>query len=124
VSAIAFDVAELRSLAGALPQTRGCDFCVAGVPAWRYPARDVDLGTILCGRLIARPVSRGYWRACSDCSVLIENGDWPGLARRSLRSLNLDLHQSGPGMRVRLLAAFHAAHERFRAARTGSRKAA
>lgn len=121
---IAFDPSELRSLVGKLPRGRGCDFCSARSPGWRYPARDVGLGSIIYGPEIYRPVSLGGWAACTDCSELIEDGNWPALARHTLRSLNLDLSHAGAGMRVRLLAQFHAAHECFRKARTGPRVAA
>ena len=119
---IAFDPAELRGLA-MFPATKGCDFCATDPPAWRYPARDVGLGTILYGPTVLRPVSLGGWRACGVCSDLVEAGDWPALARRTLRSLDVDLRQAGPGTRVKLLAAFHSVHEQFRKARCGPREA-
>jgi hypothetical protein len=118
---IAFGPAELRRLP-LHPATRGCDFCASDPPSWRYPARTIGLGTILYGPYVLRPVSVGGWRACGGCSVLIEAGDWPALARRTLRSLDVDLRQAGPGTRVKLLAAFHSAHEQFRKARNGPRE--
>jgi hypothetical protein len=121
-SVIVFDVAELQALP-ALPTTRGCDFCATGTPSWRYPAHNVGLGVLLHGDVVLRPISIGGWRACHGCSELIEQGDYPGLARRTLRSLDLDLSKSGPGVRVRMLATFHHAHEQFRCARTGEREA-
>jgi hypothetical protein len=117
---IAFDVDELRSLR--LPAAKGCDFCATDLPAWRYPACEIGLGTIVYGDTITRPVSLGGWCACQECSNLVEAGDWPALARRTLRSLSLDLSQAGPGTRVRLLVAFHHAHEQFRRARNGPRE--
>jgi hypothetical protein len=119
---IAFNTAELRGLPK-LPKTNGCDFCATGTPAWRYPARTVPLGVVVVGELVFRPISLGGWRACQDCSDQVEAGDWPALARRTLRSLDVDLSRAGPGTRVRLLAAFHASHESFRKARSGPREA-
>jgi hypothetical protein len=120
---ITFDLAELRAMQP-LPYSRGCDFCAEGAPSFRYPAHDVGLGAIAYGEFIVHCGSRGEWRACTDCSELIEAGDWPSLARRSLKSLRLDLSRAGPGVRVRLLAALHASHERFQSARSGPREAA
>jgi hypothetical protein len=76
---IAFGPAELRRL-DPLPKGRSCDFCPIGTPTFRYPARDVSLGTIRYGTTVARGVSFGGWRACAECSALIEDGDWPALA--------------------------------------------
>src|SRR5712691_10119589 len=67
-----------------------CDFCTSPDPAWRYPARDIELGTLV-GFADESPVfseqrvSAGDWAACEECGDLIEARDWPGLARRSLR---------------------------------------
>lgn len=119
---IAFDPAELQCLP-LHPATRGCDFCASDPTAWRYPAHDVGLGIVLYGDTVLRPISLGGWRACQGCSDLVEAGDWPGLARRTLRSLDVDLSRAGPGTRVKLLAAFHGAHEQFRKARDGPREA-
>jgi hypothetical protein len=119
---IVFEPAELSGLYP-FPQSRGCDFCATGTRAWRYPARSVGLGLVVYRELILRPVSLGGWCACQECSNLVEAGDWPGLARRTLRSLDVDLRQAGPGTRVRLLAAFHGAHESFRKSRSGPRVA-
>lgn len=120
---IAFDPAELRIMRFPPARRDPCDFCATGTPAWRYPARDVGLGTITYGETVLRPVSLGGWRACRDCSELIEAGDWPALARRTLRSLDVDLSRAGPGTRVKLLGSFHGAHEQFRCARSGPREA-
>jgi len=123
VSAVVFGRDELQGVH--LPPTRrGCDFCATGAPRWRYPARTVRLGTVVCGDSVFLPVSLGGWCACQGCSDLVEAGDWPGLARRTLRSLDVDLSCAGPGTRVRMLAAFHMAHEAFRKARSGPREAA
>ena len=119
---IAFDVQELQSLADKLPCGKGCDFCATGLPKYRYPARDVGLGMIVYGPTVTRPISFGYWASCSECSDLIEAGDWPALAKRSLRSLNLDFSTAGPGFRVRLLAQVRMAQESFQRARCGPRE--
>jgi hypothetical protein len=119
---IAFDRSEIRCLS-TFPATRGCDFCASDPPAWRYPARDVSLGTITHGSHVTQPISLGTWRACCTCSDLIEAGDWPALARRTLRSLDVDLRQAGPGTRVKLLASFRLVHVQFKTARNGPRVA-
>jgi hypothetical protein len=119
---IAFDLSELARLP-AVPRTNGCDFCAFDPPAWRYPARTVGLGAVIYGDTLLRPISIGGWRACQGCSDMIDAGDWPGLARRTLRSLNIDLSKAGPGTRVKLLARFHLAHEAFKKARSGTREA-
>jgi hypothetical protein len=119
---IAFGPSELHGL-HSFPQSRGCDFCATGMPAWRYPARNIGLSTIAYGEIVLRPVSLGGWSACQGCSDLIEAGDWPALARRTLRSLDLDLSKAGPGTRVKLLGAFHQAHLQFRKACNGPRQA-
>src|ERR1051326_5974166 len=111
---IEFDPAELVRLRGKLPTGRGCDFCASGDPVYRYPARDIGLGWIIYGATVKRPISVGYWGACAESSDLIEAGGWPALARHSLRSLNLDLRDAGPGFRVRLLAQVRSAHESFK----------
>jgi hypothetical protein len=118
----AFERAEPTVLAAELPTGFGCDFCASGAPAWRYPAADVGLGTIVVDDRVLRPISLGAWRACEECSALIEAGDWPALARHALRSLGLDLSQTGPGVRVGLLAEIRCAHEAFRRARSGRRE--
>jgi hypothetical protein len=118
---IAFDVDEFRRLP--LPSSRGCDFCASDPPTWRYPARTIGLGAVAYGDVVLRPISLGGWRACAGCAELIEAGDWPALARRTLRSLDLDLSQAGPGTRVKMLGMFHQAHLQFRKARNGPREA-
>src|SRR5438093_195922 len=87
--AIVFEREELLNL-GELPFGLGCDFCATGTPVYRYPVRSTGLGVIIYGPTVLRPVSVGYWGACAECGDLIEAGDWPALARHSLRSLNLD----------------------------------
>jgi hypothetical protein len=103
---------------------RGCDFCVNGTPTVRYPARNADLGTIVRGTMIhsamvLKPIALGDWRACADCAELIEAGNWPALARHTLRTLNLDLSKAGPWTRVELLAMIHASHRAFQTAKSG-----
>jgi hypothetical protein len=119
---IAFDPAELASLP-LHPATLGCDFCTDCEPRWTYPCRNVGLGMIIYGTFIGHPISLGGWRSCDGCSDLIEHGDWPALARRTLRSLDVDLSKAGPGTRVKLLGAFHQAHVQFQRARNGAREA-
>jgi hypothetical protein len=53
-----------------------CDFCSSPAPAWRYPA-DSFLDQL-------RGRSVGDWLACDECHGLIESGDRPALAQRSL----------------------------------------
>src|SRR5437870_13283598 len=113
---IVFEPAELSGLYP-FPQSRGCDFCATGTPAWHYPAQTVGLGAVCSSERTFRCVSFGHWAACSECSDLVEAGDWPALARHTVRSLDLDLRRAGPGVRVRLLAWTHHAHEQFRKAR-------
>lgn len=120
---IAYTPAELQAVRFPAPRLDPCDFCQTGTLAYRYPARDVTFGTVRYGTTVVTPVSLGAWRACNDCSELIEAGDWPALARRTLQVLNLDLSRAGPGLRVRLLAQAHAAHQSFQRARTGPREA-
>lgn len=119
---IAFEIDELAKL-GTLPRSMGCDFCAGGAREYRYPARSVGLGALIVGQHVYRPVSVGHWAACQDCADLIDGGDWPALARRSLRSSGLDLSRARPGTRVRMLAVLHSAQECFRQARTGPREA-
>ena len=119
---IAFGHDELRGV-HLPPRSRGCDFCATGMPIWHYPARTIGLGTICYGEDTYRSISIGHWAACWECSELVEAGDWPALARHTVRSLNIDLSQAGPGTRVKLLAWTHHAHEQFRKARNGPRAA-
>jgi hypothetical protein len=69
-------------------------------------------------------VSFGGWLACEGCARLIEAGDWPALARRSLRESRIaDAVRSGPpGLRVRLLATLTQSQRQFREARAGERR--
>jgi hypothetical protein len=84
----------------------------------------VGLGTIVRGPTIVQPVSCDGWEACEECSELIEAGDWPALARHTLRSFNLDLTHAEPGFRVRLLAQIHVSQAASKRARSGPREAA
>lgn len=128
VGRVAFDVADMRALADATNVLAGgnCDFCASGEPAYRYPARAAYLGTLSSGgdqRM--RVGALGAWRACEECSDLVEAGDWPALARRSYRTAGLEevVRASGtPGLRVRVLAMLHHAHDGFKAARCGPRE--
>lgn len=117
---IVFDPAELQAVG--LPALRNdpCDYCQTGVPTWRYPARDISLGTVVSGPIAVTPVAVDDWMACDICSGLIEAGDWPALARRTLAAA--DLARAAPGTRVRLLAQIRFTHEQFRKARNGPRE--
>ena len=96
---------------------------LADLETWWRAGETVGLGTVVCGEAVYRPISLGGWQACEGCSELIEAGDWPALARRTLRSLDVDLSKAGPGTRVKLLGAFHQAHLQFRKACSGPREA-
>ncbi len=64
-------------------QNLQCDFCSAPRPTWRYPARSFVAYRVseIAGESV------GDWAACDGCYALIEAGDLPGLALRSLESL-------------------------------------
>lgn len=119
---IAYKAGELDGVRYPEPRAQPCDGCQAGTPAYRYPAADCGLGTVVYGTTVMTAISLGAWQVCPDCSELIEAGDWPALARRTLASLALDLSRCGPGVRVRLLAQIHSAQEQFRKARSGPRE--
>jgi hypothetical protein len=95
--------------------------------------RPPDLGVPGGGRALATVVgggntlvgaSLGAWWACQPCSDLVEAGDWPALARRSLRESGIGaaIRYGQPGLRVRLLAMIGQTQRRFRDARTGERR--
>jgi len=63
-----------------------CDFCSTPEVNWRYPCDNFTIFLILQkGNGQTNRVSwssTGDWKACADCSHLIEAGDWDGLAQR------------------------------------------
>ena len=70
-----------------------CDMSHTGAPRWLYPVKDntTYVGTVSSDSHRFAGLAFGPWRACDQCSELIERDDYDdyiGLARRAL-------HQSG-----------------------------
>ena len=65
-----------------------CDFCSDPYPVWNYECPDYVVEEYPEVKAIAErekmvSTSRGNWAACGECARLIENKNWPFLAKRS-----------------------------------------
>lgn len=83
-----------------------CDYCGDLGPCWDYDCHQFDIEEIGFGSL-------GEWAACSQCSELIEAGDYDGLLERTV--------SASPETGERLRELIRAIHYGFRIDRIGER---
>ena len=95
-----------------------CDFCSSGDPRWEYPASDFPVDDHA-----PRVASVGAWLACAECAALIEQEQWPALAKRGLQTPTARMLKRAGVNSDNVLKAVARIHQTFRHNRQGERRA-